>query len=261
MLELPMKRFLVLVAFLGPLVVSGCGQPQLVVEAALTDGAGERLALGDLAFRVLPYDRDAIFDSLEAAHPDPEPPIPPEILAAQQRVQQAQTAWRTAEERWGTIRDSLRILGAELEQMRARAQQGTPQYNQGFVRWTNLDAQERQINQQRTAAFNTFDQLQQQTLASADSIRIQRELWADQAFAEFNRVVAAKLDQVGREELADTTNSQGYAQLSVPEGRWWLYSRYTLPYEELYWNIPLDISGDTVSVSISRENAQIRPIL
>jgi hypothetical protein len=262
MLELPMKRFLVLVAFLGPLLITAaCGQPQLTVEAALTDGAGERLALGDQPFRLLPYDRDAIFDSLEMAYPEPEPPIPSEIVEAQQRVQVTQTAWRAAEERWSTIRDSMRILLEDLEQMRGRGLQATPQYNQGYVRYTSLESQERQVNQQRAAAFAAFDQLQQQTLASADSIRIQRELWADQAFADFNRIVAAKLDQAGREELADTTNSQGFARLSVPEGRWWLYSRYTLPYEELYWNIPLDITGDSVSVTLNRENAEVRPIL
>jgi hypothetical protein len=261
MLELPMKRFLLLVAFLGPLITAGCGQPQLVVEAALTDAAGERLALGDLPIRLLPYDRDAIFDSLQQAYPEPEPPIPPEITEARERVQEAQTAWRTAEERWSTVRDSMRILSESLEQMRGRGLQGTPQYNQGYVRFTSLEAQERQINQQRQAAFSTFDQLQQQTSASADSIRIQRELWAEEAFAEFNTIVAAKLGESGREEVADTTNEQGFAQVSVPEGRWWIYSRYTLPYEELYWNIPLDIAGDSVGVTLNRENAEIRPIL
>lgn len=253
-----MKRFLVLVAGLG---VAGCGQPQLVVEAALTDPSGERLALGELPVRLLPYDRDAIFDSLEAAYPTPEPPIPAAVLAAQQQVQEAQSAWRTSEERWGLIRDSLRILTEQLEQMEGQGLRGSPQYNQGFTRWNSLDTQLRQVDQQRQASFAAFDQLQQATLASADSVRIQRELWADEAFADFNTVVAAKLSQSGKEELADTTDTQGFVRVSVPKGQWWIFGRYTLPYEELYWNVPITIDSDSAFITLNRSNAESRPIL
>lgn len=255
-----MKRFLVLVTFLG-FVAAGCGQPQVVVEAALTNSAGERLALSDLPIRLLPYDRDAIFDSLEAAYTVPEPPIPAEVLEARQQVQEAQTAWRAAEERWGTVRDSLRLLTEQLAQMEGSGLRGTPQYNQGFARWNSLESQERQVNQQREAAFAEFDRLQQTTQAVADSIRIQQELWADEAFADFNLVISTKLRESGREELADTTNSQGFAVIPAPAGQWWLYSRYTLPFEELYWNLPLQVEGDSVYVTLNRGNAQIRPIL
>lgn len=253
-----MKRFLVLVAGLS---VAGCGQPQLVVEAALTDQSGERLALGELPIRILPYDRDAIFDSLEAAYPTPEPPIPAEVLAAQQQVQEAQTTWRVAEERWGVIRDSLRILTEQLEQMQTQGLRGSPQYNQGFTRWNSLEGQERQVNQQRQAAFAAFDQIQQATLAVADSLRIQRELWADEAFADFNTVVATKIRESGKEELADTTDAQGFVRMTVPRGQWWLFGRYTLPYEELYWNVPVTVDSDSAFIRLDRSNAESRPIL
>ncbi len=255
-----MKRFLVLVTFLG-FAATGCGQPQVVIEAALTNSAGERLALSDLPIRLLPYDRDAVFDSLESAYTIPEPPIPAEVLASQQAVQEAQSAWRGAEERWGTVRDSLRLLTEQLSQMEGQGLRGTPQYNQGFARWNSLESQERQVNQAREAAFAEFDRLQQATLAVADSIRIQRELWADEAFADFNLVIAAKLQASGRDELADTTNAQGYSVIPTPAGQWWIYSRYTLPYEELYWNVPLQVEGDSVYVTLNRDNAQVRPIL
>lgn len=257
-----MKHFLVLVAILAPVIAAGCGRPQVIAEAAITEeGTGERLALSDLPIRLLPYDRDAIFDSLEAAYSEPEPPIPPEILAQQERVQQAQDAWRVAEARWSTVRDSLRNLSDALAGMVRQNQRGTPQYAQGVARFNSLEAEERQVNQTMQSAFAAFDQLQQQSLAAADSIRIQRDLWAEQAFADFNRVIAQKLRESGREEHADTTNAQGIARFRVPSGRWWLYSRYTLPYEELYWNIPIDVAGDSTHINVSRENAQSRPVL
>jgi hypothetical protein len=229
-----MKRFLVLVALLAP-AVAACGQPLVVAEAAITEEAtGERLALGDLPIRLLPYDRDAIFDSLEQAFAQPEPPIPQEILAAQQQVQEAQTQWRIAEERWSTIRDELRVLSDQLRQMEQQGLRGTPQYGQAFERFGALEQQERQSNQQMQQSFARFDEIQQQTLAAADSIRVQRDLWAEQAFADFNRVVQQRLRDSGRDEQADTTNAQGVARFRAPQGRWWVYARYTLPYEELY---------------------------
>lgn len=257
-----MKRFLVLVALLAPLVAAGCGQPQVVAEAAIAEeGTGERLALGDLPIRLLPYDRDAIFDSLEAAYSVPEPPIPPEILMQQEQVQEAQSEWRVAEERWSTVRDSLRILSENLTQMQNQGLRGTPQYAAAFSQFGTLEAEERRVNQAMEQAFARFDALQQATLAAADSVRVQRDMWAEQAYADFNSVIAQKLRESGKQELADTTNAQGVIRVQVPKGRWWVYSRYTLPYEELYWNVPIEVSSDSTYIGLSRENAQIRPVL
>jgi len=256
-----MKRFLLLVAILVPMLATGCGQPQLVVEAAIDDGTGERLALGDLPIRVLPYDRDAVFDSLEAAYGQPEPPVPPEILAAQQQVQEAQEAWRRSEERWSTVRDSLRTLSDALQQMGTQGLRGTPQYAQAFARFGTLETEERQVNQQMQAAFDRFDQLQQQTLQASDSVRVARDMWAETAFRDFNQVIAQKLRESGREEYADTTRQGGIARMRVPQGRWWVYGRYTLPYEELYWNVPVEVAGDSTYIGLTRQNAEVRPVL
>lgn len=257
-----MKRFLVLVAVLAPAVAAGCGSPEVVAEAAITDEAtGERLALSDLPIRLLPYDRDAIFDSLQAAHPVPEPEIPQEVLAQQQAVQDAQAEWRAAEERWGTVRDSLRTLSDAMTDMQNRGLRGSQQYAAAFSRFGSLEQEERRVNQEMEAAFQRFDQLQQSTLAVTDSIQVAIDMWAEEAFADFADVVEARLAETGREEYADTTNAQGFARFSVPEGRWWVYGRFTLPYEELYWNVPIDVAGDSTHILLNRENADLRPVL
>ena len=50
----------------GRLVGVNTMNPNRIAEAAIADEAsGERLALGDLPIRLLPYDRDAIFDSIK----------------------------------------------------------------------------------------------------------------------------------------------------------------------------------------------------
>ena len=257
-----MKRFLVLFSVLAPLGVAACGQPEVVVEAYMPqDGAAEPTRLGDLPVRLLPYDRDAIFDSLQQAFSEPEPPIPAEITQAQEQVQRAQDEWRVAEERWNTVRDSLRVLSQTTQSLSQRGLRGTPQYVTAFQQFGRLEGEERAVKQRMDAAFARFDQLQRQTLSQVETVRAVREAWAERAFAEYDQVVAAKLQQLDREELADTTNANGLAAFRAPKGRWWVYARYTLPYQELYWNVPLEVTGDSTLVSLTPANAQRRPVM
>ncbi|HEV2131876.1 MAG TPA: hypothetical protein VGR27_12265 [Longimicrobiaceae bacterium] len=259
-----MKRsLLVLLAALLPLGMAACGGGPLVsVHAAAESPGGEGLVdLGDLPVRLLPYDRDAIFDSLEAAYPEPQPAIPQDILEQQQAVQTAQTEWRAAEERWGTVRDSLRTLANEMQRMQQQGLRGTPQYTQAFRRFEQLEGEERQVRQRMDASFARFDEMQRTVLTRVDSVRTIREAWGDRAYAEFDQAVEARLQQTGREEYADTTNAEGLVRFRAPRGRWWVYARYTLPYEELYWNVPIEVDGDSVRVELRRENAEVRPVM
>ena len=176
-------------------------------------------------------------------------------------MQAAQTDWRTAEERWGTVRDSLRTLANEMQRMQQQGLRGTPQYTQAFRRFEQLEGEERQVRQNMDASFARFDQMQRTVLTRADSVRSVREAWGDRAYTDFDRVVDARLQQTGRQEYADTTNAEGLVRFRAPRGRWWVYARYTLPYEELYWNIPIEVAGDSVRVELRRDNAEVRPVM
>lgn len=77
-----MKRWLVSLLALLPLVAACGTDPEVIVHATRTDDAsGETVAIADLPVRLLPYDRDALLDSLRAEADTPEPPIPPELTA------------------------------------------------------------------------------------------------------------------------------------------------------------------------------------
>jgi hypothetical protein len=255
-----MKRSSVLLVLLVAFT-TGCPGNEVVVQGMLTQAAdAEAQPLADLPVRLLPYDRDAIFDSLEAVHPDPEPPIPADLLQQQQQIQEAERQWRTAEDRWMEVRDSLQNLSNELQRMQREGLRATPQYQQLFRSFERLDGEVRQLEQRSQSAFREYDTLQRTFLARADSIRVVREQWADRAFADFDRVVAERLRRTGREEYADTTSGSGIARFrGVPAGRWWVYGRYSLLFEELYWNVPLEVTGDSVGVVLTRDNAEIRP--
>jgi hypothetical protein len=257
-----MKRVLALPAVVLLLGSVACSSPEVVAEAAITQqSTGERLALQDLPIRLLPYDRDAIFDSLQAAHPTPEPPIPPDLLQQRQAVVAAQEAHAQAEARWGTLRDSLRTLSDRTTQLQRQGLRGTPQYRVAFEAFDRLAAEEERVKQTMDQAFARFTTLQEASIARADSVRVAREAWADEAFRDFQTIVDARLETMGLEEFADTTGAAGTAVFRVPEGQWWVYGRYTLPYEELYWNEPIEVSGDSTHIQLSEENADRRPVL
>ena len=257
-----MKPVLALPAVILLLGTAACSKPEVVVEAEIVlERTGESLTLADLPIRLLPYDRDAIFDSLAAAAETPEPAITAEFQAQRDTVQAAKEYSDQAEARWGIVRDSLRALSELTQDLSRRNLRSTPQYRTAFQRFNTLDAEEDRVKQQMDAAFARFTQLQSATSGRADSLRVARETWADEAFRDFDQIVEARLEASGREELADTTGAGGMVSFEAAKGRWWVYSRYTLPYQELYWNIPIEVTGDSIHVRLTEENAELRPTL
>lgn len=255
-----MKPTTALLLLVVPFALTACDRGTPVIVQAQIEQEGQPRPIENLPFEILPYDRDAIFDSLEAAYPEPEPAIPPELLARQQQVQQAQQEWRAAEERWGQVRERLRQIAAQMEELQREGLRGSQQYQALFREFEQLEPQERQLQQRMNEAFARFDQLQRGFIAQADSLRIAREAWADRAFADYEDAVEARLRATGREAVADTTGPGGVARVRVPEGNWWVYARYTLPFSELYWNVPVTVSGDSTVVQLNEATAESRPV-
>jgi hypothetical protein len=69
-----MKRLLLLAACVA---AAGCSDSKVVVRATLADNGGP---VADLPVWVLPYDRQALMDSLAEAAGDPEPAIPAPLI-------------------------------------------------------------------------------------------------------------------------------------------------------------------------------------
>jgi hypothetical protein len=246
----------------GSIALSGCGGSPLVVQAALETevaegAAGSTMVLSNLPIRLLPYDRDAVFDSLTRVAPRPEPEVPASLRALQDSVIRAQEEWQNAEVRWGVVRDSLRQISEELREL----SRGSAQYVVLFRTFNQLEPVERQMKQRMDAAFARFTNLQAQVGAQAEEARIAREAWEDEAYADVEAVFAERLKAMNREEMADTTNANGVATFRPRSGQWWVYARYELPYSELYWNVPVRMEGDQVEVRLTRQNAEVRPKL
>ena len=250
-----------LVAILASLAFAACGPANVTVFVALGDEA-EPDPLDAVEVQILPYDRDQVFDSLAAAAAEagtPEPEIPADLLAAQEEIAAAQQAWRDSETRWNTLRDTLQKLNSRLEGLN----RGEGLYRQIYNEYEDLDSEYARTERQMGALFDNFDALQQAAIERMDSMRIVRADWADQAFADVSLVIMTKVEVTGLDIVVDTTEAGGYAdfQDGVAPGTYWVHARHELPYDELYWNVPVTISREEPFVlRLSRENAEVRPI-
>lgn len=249
-------RRLVLLLAAGTAVSAGCGG-DVVVQAQLERGDGaEPMALANLPVRLLPYDRDAIFDSLKAAYPEPEPAIPDSVLQLREQLVTAQAEWQQNEARWNEVRDSMRTIREQMDKL----SRTSGEYRLLYRDFDRLEAEERTVNRRREAAFARYDQLQKQLASQLEEIRLKQEAWADEAYAPVDSIIPALLKALGREELADTTDASGSIRVKAPKGQWWVHARYMLPNEELYWNVPVEVAGgDPVVVQLTRQNAEVRP--
>lgn len=254
-----MKRLVWVAAALGVAALSGCGGNPVNVQVATTaQDEAELRPLARLEVRLLPYDRDLVFDSLEAAHHTPEPEIPDTLLQLQERIAQAQAEWQRAEAQWIAVRDSLRQISETMQGL-SRAQ---PQYVVLFREFQQLEPLEQSLERQSREAFQRFEGLQGAYAAQTEEIRLRRQQWGDEAFVDVDRVFSQRVRELGREVLVDTTDASGAVQFRPRPGRWWVHARVPAAYEEYYWNVPIEVRrGEPVELRLSEENADMRPRL
>lgn len=250
-----------LAAILVTTILAACGPGEATIIVALGDETSEDAnALDGVEVRLLPYDRDQVFDSLTAvaaAAGMPEPEVPPDLLAAQEEIAQAQQDWLDTETRWNVLRDSLQTLNNAMEGLN-RAQRA---YMELYNQYQDLEGEYNRAEQQVGRLFDNFTSLQDAAIGRMDSINIVQADWADQAFEEVGLIIAARIELTGLEEHADTTGVEGVAAFEAAPGQYWVYARHELPYNELYWNIPIAITReDPVVLRLNRDNAVVRQI-
>ena len=217
-------------------------------------------ALSQVEVRLLPYDRDAVFDSIAAAHPTAEPEIPAALLAAREQVRAAQAELEQTQLRSNMLRDTLQKLGAAMESL----DRSSAEYVLRFRDFSSLEDQLPPLDRRANAAFARFDSLQRGTIRAGDSIQLLQLNWNEDAFADVPDIFATKVEASGLPVAVDTTDAGGVARanLRVKPGRYWIHARYELPYVELYWNVPVTVErGTPVQVRLTRENAEERIIL
>jgi hypothetical protein len=244
--------------------IVACGGTDVVVLAEMesTAAAADEQAtvpLANLQVRLLPYDRDALFDSLAATHSAPEPQVPDTIFQLQQQVIEQQQEWQRALSRWSALRDSLETMSRRMQ----RLDRGSGEYFALFREFNDLADEVDRLDQQSNQAFQRFTTLQTRLNQEAREIQIQRELWADEAYAPIDSIIEVRVSERGRAEQVDTTGANGVARFrNVRPGNWWIYTRYDRQFDELYWNVPIQVErGEDVQLRLTEQNAEARPKL
>jgi hypothetical protein len=259
-----MRRSWLFLVAVGFLFTAGCGPGQVAVTSEIevpdpdTEGAMVTRPIADLEIQLIPFDRDAVFDSLTAAFPTPEPEIPEDLLAAQREIAAAQAEWQRAEALWGNGRANLQRISDQMEPLnRAEAA-----YVRLFQEFQDVERQVARAERTKNQAFEVFTGLQEGYIQRRDSMRIVRDRWAEEAFAPVLDVFAVKAREAGQDFLVDTTDAQGYTLVDVPPGQWWVHAYYEQAYSELYWNIPITVErGDPIPVRLDAGTAEVRPVL
>jgi len=257
-----MKRRSLWSAILPLSILAACGPGELVVTAEVErmnpeTGEMELRPVENLAIQLLPFDRDHIFDSLTAAADTPEPQMPPELAQARDSIIAAQTEWREAEAQWLEQRERLQQISDEMAQFNP----GEARYRELFAEFNAVESQVLSAESRRDTAFERFTELQAETLEELDRLRIEVEIWEDDAFADYSEIVATRLQETRMEIMADTTDATGTARMRPAPGEWWVHARQQLTAEELYWNVRVNVErGDPVQLRLTRENARIRDV-
>ncbi len=238
-------------------VFTACSRSTQLAIRAVSEGQGEtEMGLAQLQIRLLPYDRDSLFAALTAQYGEPEPQPPADLLSLRDSISVAQERWRTAEADWNEQRSELEALSERMKAMSRTSRE----YAQAFRRFDQLDGQLRRLDREKTRFFERFTELQSAYRAKADSFNAVVLGWGDEAFETFNEIVDSLLEARGVEELYDTTDASGWAYVVVPRGQWWAHTRYELPFEELYWNVPYRSDGGADTLVLNKSNAELRPI-
>jgi hypothetical protein len=244
------------------LAVAACGPAEVVVTMEIDvpnpDGEGTvNRALSDIEVQLIPFDRDAVFDSMTVAYGTPEPEVPQELIDRRAEVEEAQAEWEASVRRWSMIRDTLQKLNTAMEGY----SRGEARYVALFREWQDFDSQLGAVERETEANFDRFDELQQGTIRASESIGILQDNWADDAFAGIGTVFTQKQRASRLDWVVDTTDANGIARrhLSVKPGVYWVYARYELAYTELYWNLMITVErGQPMTVRLTRENAEER---
>jgi len=237
-------------------LLTACQRSTQLAVRAVSDGESEEMmGRAQLEIKLVRYDRDSIFETLARQAPEPEPQPPQDLLDLRDSVSTAQERWRETEASWNDLRSELQSLYERMQRMN----RATTEYAQAYRRFDDLDGQLRRLDRDKQRYFDRFTELQSAYTTRADSFSAVLAAWEDIAFERYAEIADSLLEAQG-EELYDTTDAEGWVYFQAPRGHWWIHTRFELPFEELYWNVPYRSTGGADTVILNSSNAQLRPI-
>jgi hypothetical protein len=235
-----------------------CDRPRTVAVRVLVPGTDSTptapTPVSSVGLVALPYDRDSVLKALEQRARTPRPSTARlDTLFAQFRG--PFTAYAGASFAAGKLRDSLAILKRRLDSL----PRNSAEYRGLYSRFGDQQRALAAVERRRDSAQVALDRARKTFAERGDSLRRQVRQWENSTYEGYDGIVEGLARARGREPVTDTTNTDGWAHLTLAgKGPWWIYARSwdaSDPNAEWYWNVP--VSGD--SVRLDPSNGTRRP--
>jgi hypothetical protein len=190
---------------------------------------GVETPVADLVVTFLPYDRDSVIQALEAK------------AGARPHTKELDSLFRAFREPFNaylkqvTRRDRLEATERQLSSQPSSPALAAVRDSLAKLR-TEVDASKATLDQARAKLWPRIDSLRRLVKA-----------WESTAYKGYDEVVRRLREKAFVNAVADTTDSGGWAKISIPDGPWWVTTRTIDPADpngEWYWN--LRMSADTV---------------
>jgi hypothetical protein len=235
--------------------IAGCDRPRHVaVRVSIPGPDTVETPITGVGLVGLPYDRDSVLRELERRARTPRPPRAPlDSLFAEFRG--PFTAYSAATLRLAKLRDSLAAAKGALDTLPRDA----PAYSQLYAVFGRLSDSLKAAQGQAERLHSELDRARRDFVGRSDSLRLRMRQWEDSTYQGYDSIVQGLARRAGREPVTDTTGADGWAHLTLPPGRWWIYARSwdaTDPNAEWYWNVP--VSADTLLLSSRTARRQAR---
>jgi hypothetical protein len=225
---------------LGTVILGACHTDrEVAVRVSIPDAESRETPAAGVGIIALPYDRDSILTSLEARARTPRPQTATlDTLFAHFRG--PFTHYTDLSYRASQLRDSL-------DRLRRGRDSGSSSVSPEQKR---LADSVRSLDRQVDRARSELDRARVEFVSRSEAPRTAIRRWEDSTYRGYDSIVENLARSQGRDAVTDTTGSTGWARLTLPPGRWWIYARAwdtSDPNAEWYWNVP--VQEDTVLLS------------
>ena len=218
-------------------VLTACDHPTLVVTVSLHEQP-----VAGLTVTALPFDPEAILESLAEAAEEPKPDFSDLEAALLQFVPSDNAAIAAINAPWLALRDTITAAADSLQ----RTDRRTAAYAAAYDRFRNLYARFTLRTAERDRALEGLEgndvRLARWAQAAADSLRD----WERNAFAPYDSLAGEALVASERGIAVGVTDHDGGVELKLPAGLWWVVARVpdaANPFAEYHWNVAVRVNS------------------
>lgn len=195
-----------------------------------------------LAIALLPFDPQAILDSLAEASATPEPVFETLMTELEAYAPPNEDVLVASAAPWQALRDSLTTIADSLNTVSS----GSPEYRRLFRRFRRMQPRLAVLAAERDSILDGLIGAHRALAKRAQIAAKALREWEETAFASYESLATAALEQSGREALTIRTDSSGTAHADLEPGPWWAVARSpdpSNPYFEYSWNVGFTVTG------------------